>query len=442
MQVKIRALLLFAAYALFNNASIAQTNAQATVTPYWHSSAAYGVSLDSLAINTVGAAVVPLTPGSNGINYYGGPVMTGTINVYIVWYGAWAGDTSTTIVPAFLNALGGSSYFNIDTSYYNTYPASVTGRLHLAATTTDAYSQGYALTDAKTQAVVTSAISSGRLPTDANGVYFVLTSADVTATDPQNDHSCVQMCGYHAHATIAGIDAKYAWVGNTAACPTTCSPVNANASPNGNVGADGMVNIISHELDETANDPDINAWFTSTVNGKESADLCNFVFANATFPEFIVANGSYANVTLAGKNYLIQANWLNSQGGLCAFPKQLITDSASVVMEQQPLFYGYRAGLSGTSMTPSSTSNGHPYQSFFTQYALRGGGIEYFFVVGGFAADPGQGWLVSVSSPGLTLSGSSTSTYSYSSSTGNATWGWLESGTTLLSSGASTIVHN
>ena len=28
-------------------------------------------------------------PKSNGINYHGGPVMLGTVNVYYIWYGSW-----------------------------------------------------------------------------------------------------------------------------------------------------------------------------------------------------------------------------------------------------------------------------------------------------------------------------------------------------------------
>src|SRR5512143_1253929 len=27
---------------------------------------------------------------SNGINYHGGPVMLGTVNVYYIWYGNWS----------------------------------------------------------------------------------------------------------------------------------------------------------------------------------------------------------------------------------------------------------------------------------------------------------------------------------------------------------------
>jgi len=30
---------------------------------------------------------------ANGINYHGGPVMLGTVNVYYIWYGDWSGNS-------------------------------------------------------------------------------------------------------------------------------------------------------------------------------------------------------------------------------------------------------------------------------------------------------------------------------------------------------------
>ncbi len=46
-------------------------------------------------------AVVPGPIGEavstgNGINYHGGPVMKGTSNVYVIWYGNWNGTGSNT----------------------------------------------------------------------------------------------------------------------------------------------------------------------------------------------------------------------------------------------------------------------------------------------------------------------------------------------------------
>ncbi len=245
-------------------------------------------------------------PSRTTIQYHGGPVMLGTVNVYVVWYGNWTGNTAPTIIGDFLSSIGGSPYYNINTTYSNGAGAHLSNSVQFAGATTDAYSQGTSLSDAKIQTVVSSALSSGRLPTDANGVYFVLTSADVTASSG----FCTQYCGWHTHATLSGMDIKYSFVGNPDRCPTACAA--QAVSPNGNAGADGMVSIIAHELEETATDPDLNAWYDG--NGAENADKCAWKFGS----EYVTSNGSLANMKLGTRDFLIQQNWVNSGAGFCA----------------------------------------------------------------------------------------------------------------------------
>lgn len=243
---------------------------------------------------------------TNGISYHGGPVMTGTKNVYYVWYGNWSGDSATTILTDFAKSIGASDYFNINTTYYDGSNQIVANSVTYAGSTTDNYSQGTALSDAGVQAVVSSAISSGRLPKDTNGVYFVLTSQDVNETSG----FCTQYCGWHTHGTIAGSDIKFSFVGNPARCPSACEA--QTTSPNGNAGADGMASIIAHELEEAATDPDLNAWYDT--RGAENADKCAWTYGTTS----TASNGSKYNVTLGSRQYLIQQNWVNFNGGYCA----------------------------------------------------------------------------------------------------------------------------
>ncbi len=241
----------------------------------------------------------------NGINYHGGPVMLGTPNVYYIWYGNWSGNSATTILTDLANGIGGSPYFNINTTYYNGSNQPVSGAVHYAGSTTDNYSAGTTLSDSGVQAVVSSAITSGRLPKDTNGVYFVLTSADVN----ESSGFCTQYCGWHTHGNIAGSDIKFSFIGNPDRCPSACEA--QTTGPNGNAGADGMASIISHELEEAVTDPDLNAWYDRT--GAENADKCAWTFG-ATYP----ANGAIANMRLGSRDYLIQRNWVNASGGFCS----------------------------------------------------------------------------------------------------------------------------
>jgi len=242
-----------------------------------------------------------------GISYHGGPLILEGVNVYVIWYGNWSGNSATTIIPDFLSSEGDSPYYNINTTYYNGSGTTVSSNITYKGSITDSiYSQGTSLSDAQIQTIVSSAISSGKLARDVNGMYFVLTSSDVTA----NSGFCTQYCGWHTHGTISGSDIKYAFVGNPDRCPSACAA--QTTSPNGNAGADGMVSIIAHELEEAVTDPDLNAWFDS--RGAENADKCAWTFGTT----YTTANGAHANMKLGTRDYLIQQNWLNVGSGVCA----------------------------------------------------------------------------------------------------------------------------
>lgn len=246
----------------------------------------------------------------NGIEYHGGPVMSAPHDTYFIWYGNWSGNTATTILPAFVSALNGSAYFNTNMTY-----GDVNGNVDNIVTTPhqvfDNFSQGQTLSDQSLQSVISAQLQSGALPVDPNGIYFVLTSADVDEKGSAGEF-CVQFCAFHTHFAFNAADIKYAFIGNVDRCRTACEAPNLGQGPNGNSGADGMANTIAHEFNETVTDPDLNAWFHNNLSG-EVGDLCNFNFGS----EFTTSNGAPANVTLGGRNFLIQQNWVNASGGFC-----------------------------------------------------------------------------------------------------------------------------
>ena len=247
---------------------------------------------------------------SNGISYRGGPVMNADlgVNVYLIWYGDWANNTATVILPTLITGLNGSPYYAINTTYYDSLKRIVPNVVNLKGQVYDRYSAGNTnLSDGQINTIVTSAISSRALPADVDGVYFVLTSADVTKSGFLTSY-----CGWHTHASIGGADIKYSFVGNPGA-NGACS-VQTSVSPNDNVGADAMASIVAHELVEAATDPDLNAWYDS--RGYENADKCAWTFGTTN----TLSNGAKYNMVLGGPNgpkFLIQQNWLNASGGKC-----------------------------------------------------------------------------------------------------------------------------
>jgi hypothetical protein len=257
--------------------------------------------------------------GSGTILYHGGPIMgvsgSSPINTYYIWYGDWAtlDGGANTILTTLANGIGGSPYFNINTTYYNSSSQNLINAVTLAGSVNDNYSQGKVLGDFGTsvsvESVVKSHVGPGStfhdLPLDVNGVYFVLTTPDVSETSG----FCSQYCGWHTYTTISSVNVKFAFIGDPLRCPGSCEF--QSIGPNGSGGADGMASIIAHELEEAATDPLLNAWFFAS--GNENADQCAWTFGTmSTAP-----NGAKYNMTLGGLQFLIQQNWLNVGAGSC-----------------------------------------------------------------------------------------------------------------------------
>lgn len=91
------------------------------------------------------------------------------------------------------------------------------------------------------------------------------------------DGFCTRFCGWHNYFTIGDDPAgyKYGWVGYSGdQCPESCT---VQVGPN-DVGVDGMISVIAHELTEAATDPEFDAW--TDDNGYENADKCSWQFGN------------------------------------------------------------------------------------------------------------------------------------------------------------------
>ncbi len=262
--------------------------------------------------------------------YHGGPVMVFGVNVYYIWYGDWSAESEAAgILTALAQGIGGSPYFNINTSYH----ALIDGRdmpiqnvVRFGGSTKDNYSQGANLKAASIPLIVEKALAGGSLPVDPNGVYFVLGSPDTV-----EDGFCTNSCGWHGWGTLAngrlsqnlvipgGIDIKFAFVGNPKTqCMAFCSLFNANfPPPNGNASGDAMTSIIAHELSEVVNDPHMNAWFD--IDGAESADKCQWSYgATSRVPAGQPNAFGVYNASFGGRHFLLQQNWVNANGGFCA----------------------------------------------------------------------------------------------------------------------------
>jgi hypothetical protein len=250
------------------------------------------------------------TPSSFAIDYHGGPILNIGTSVYIVYYGNWP-TISRQIINTFVKNLGGTPLHNIQTTYYDTAGVHIPNTIGFnPATDTyhDSYSLGKNLTDANVQTIVSNAIAGGHLANDVNGVYFVLTAKDVNES-AFGGSLCTVFCGYHSPSTsiVTGETINYSIVGNPARCPSGCDGNVAiygdTTSPNGDIGGDGTVSILFHELSESESDPQYGiAYGWGPPNTAEEGDDCNFVFGTTK----IAPNGSHYNETIHGHLFLIQ----------------------------------------------------------------------------------------------------------------------------------------
>ncbi|KAJ0099541.1 hypothetical protein Patl1_19938 [Pistacia atlantica] len=202
------------------------------------------------------------------------------------------------------------------------------------------YSHGKRLTRLSVQSVIKSHVTAKSKPLPINpksGLYLLLTSDDVYVQD-----FCGQVCGFHyfTFPSIVGYTLPYAWVGNSGKlCPGVCAypfavpnyipglkPVK---SPNGDVGVDGMISVIGHEIAELATNPLVNAWYAGPdpIAPVEIADLCEGIYGTG-------GGGSYTGQLLDGEDgatynmngirrrYLLQWVW-NHVVNYCTGPNAL-----------------------------------------------------------------------------------------------------------------------
>jgi hypothetical protein len=265
----------------------------------------FGYSLDS----SDGEARTPK------ILYHGGPILLGSVPVYIIYYGTFPSNT-ISIVNDFFSTIGGSLQYNVNTTYFNGQGTHIQNSISFSTSGNvynDNYSLGKTFNGNTVQTVVKNAIQGGHLPADATGIYFVVTAMDVTIPG-----FCNSFCAYHANSTsiISGLDIKYSLIPDPtqacAGCDGNVTIFGQNITPNGDLGADEMTDSIMHELSEAVTDPDINAWFTR--RGLENGDLCNFKYGTT----YTAPNGAIANAHLGSRDYLVQTIWENTGAGFCA----------------------------------------------------------------------------------------------------------------------------
>ena len=265
-----------------------------------------------------------LAPGraptvDNGIYYHGGTVIHAQKVAAIYWSrrtiyqggpaagSAGAGSADGSVIGYFLNNLGGSPYYNINTTYTDGVGTPISNSVTYTqfwAANTNVPMPVVPVTDSQMQSQIIAGFNSGKLTYDPSTLYLIFSDTLVNLGGAFG----TVYCAYHGNFTWNGNDVKYA------AMPHDIDFFDCNAltgSPNNDPAADAEVNTLAHETEETNTDEDLDAWYDNS--GNENADKCAWMFGTT----YTTGNGATANMRLGTKDFLVQMNWINASGGGC-----------------------------------------------------------------------------------------------------------------------------
>jgi len=236
---------------------------------------------------------------ASDIIYRGGKVLSGPVELYLIFYGNWP-QAETSLVELFLKNYEDIPWFPVLTEYTDRFGHSVTGPIQLKHIEHDEYSLGNSLKSEDILAIIAQMIKQGSLPSRENGIYLVLTSDDV-----QESQFCLNYCGWHTFNEVDGIKMLHGFVGNPRQCPQKCSAPILRGRPGPSLDAPfhSVIDTLAHLIAEILTDPFLDAW-----NGDEfieAGDQCSYQYG----PTQALSNKSFYNAVFAGRPWLIQQIW-------------------------------------------------------------------------------------------------------------------------------------
>ncbi len=266
------------------------------------------------------------TPVNSGMVFHGGPVLQSATNVVSIYWsgtpifvngpktGTGLGTADLSIVGHFLRNLGGSAWFNINSTYTSATGAKIANVVKYTgywANATNAPAAGATVADADILTMLQSGFNGGMLKYDSNAVYAVFTGPKVNLGGGAGS----VYCAYHSAAklTVGGVSRVVYYTAQPygASWPSTCAGTTVSA--NGDLGADVQVNMLAHEIVETTTDPLGTGWYDA--GGIENADKCAWKFGTTSASS--LSKQMKYTLTLGGKYFLVQTNWVNAGSGGC-----------------------------------------------------------------------------------------------------------------------------
>jgi hypothetical protein len=283
---------------------------------------------------------VPGSPPAN-ILYWGGSVITEQ-KLAAIYYSptpiykggpsagtTGAGTADRSLVGYFLNNLGGSSYWNINSTYYmdhggnKEFVKNSMGYTGFWAVSQGAHPVAGEAVSANAMAnIIETGFARGILTYDPSTLYMIFTGPGVNLGGGFSRDN-LQYCAWHSaylrgNGQIVQFSAMPYDADFTRQHPSNnpdghhyvCTIL--DRGPNNDPGADIAVSAMTHEIEENATDP-VSAWEKRfffgwyDINGEENADKCAYQYG----PSLAANKSDLWNLTIGRKQFLVQQQWTN-----------------------------------------------------------------------------------------------------------------------------------
>jgi hypothetical protein len=242
-----------------------------------------------------------VNPNAGNLIYHGGPVMAGTQNSYAIFWeptGSFVSPNYNSLLTRYLHDIGPSKLYHNDVQYTQTGGSFPSHSVFAASFVDTAPYPSNPISDAQVQQEVTHAQQVNGWTSSIDNIFFVFTA--------KGENICASFgcsfqvfCAYHGFFGNNTIYAAMPYTG------TDLGGCGVPVSPNHDFDSDSTINVSSHEQNEAATDPLLNAWFDSS--GQEIGDKCNFHFGPT--------KSFGGDVKLHHHPYEVQEEWDNHVSG-------------------------------------------------------------------------------------------------------------------------------
>lgn len=221
------------------------------------------------------------------------------------------------------------------------------------------------VTDAQIQAELAAVLGADHLTSDLSHIYLLylpkgVESCFTSANNTQSGQCSISaqggaFCGYHSSFPSGASVTVYAnlpyAIEDSPTNGYTCGSDGGllqgdvgvgNQSPNGDLDADTVISVTSHEMSESITDPELSAWFDS--GGNEVADDCAYVYGDSA--TYGGAAGSEYNQTINGHHYFVQEEFSNSEFA--------VNPASSCIQESLPQTISFTSTPPSTPVAPST----------------------------------------------------------------------------------------